>query len=224
MEIISTQAITLQSTLYKDKHAILKLFTEKEGVISVMLYGLSPKKPILFSLASPITRSQVTYKRTSKDICQLIDAQVTVSNLPFRKDLSTLRSASLMIKALLLSQLPHKKAKKLFSLCVSYLDKMPTVDHAPNLAASFLLKLLLHEGLLKISPTCNHCENPSVTIESGESLCHRHMTSSKNLFSSEELSQLFTLAYSRQYDDLFKKKLNAEMLDRVKKIFHEHYS
>ena len=123
-------AITLHTVPYRDRDRIVKLFSKEEGVISLMVKGVSPKKPHLLALSSPLVLAHLVYKEGKSDLHLLSDAKIGDSFLKLRKDLATLNAACEMGKAVLSSQLPGKAAPQLFALFKAYLEKNPLFQKA----------------------------------------------------------------------------------------------
>jgi DNA repair protein RecO (recombination protein O) len=168
------EGITLQATPFKEKDKIATIFTEEEGIISLIIKGISTKKSHLFALTTPFSCGEFTYKKGKSNIFTFYDGKILDSNTPIRKNLLSLRSASIMTKTILMSLMPHKPEQELYYLYKHYLHKIPEFTDPKKLASSFTLKLLQYEGILKLSTTCNHCSNKTCYISYGESLCSNH--------------------------------------------------
>ena len=138
---MKTLGILLQSTPYLGKKKILKIFTSEQGLISLFAQNTA---------LTPFALAEWVYRPSQKEIYPMIDATLIDPWLHIRESYNTLSSAGLMAQDLLRTQLPNKKALELFELALFYFKRLSS---APELtAASFRLKLLLHEGLFSSDP------------------------------------------------------------------------
>lgn len=157
---ISTIGLLLQQYPYLGKKKILKIFTPEHGLIS-----LFAQKTAL----TPFALAEWVYRKSTKEIHSLQEETLIDPLLHLRENYSFLSAAGSIAQDLLRTQMPGKKATELFDLALFYMKKLPL---SPELiAASFRLKLLLHEGMLSSDP------EPS--------------------FTPEEWTQVYTLAFSR---------------------------
>jgi recombinational DNA repair protein (RecF pathway) len=138
-ESVKTSALLLQSIPYLGQKKILKLLSAEHGLIS--LFANSTK-------LSPFCLVEVLYFKTDKQIYSLKDSTLLDPLLHLRENYETLIAAGSIVQDLLRTQLPGKKAP--FDLAFAYLKKLSLNPQV--LAASFKLKLLLHEGLLSYEP------------------------------------------------------------------------
>lgn len=158
----NTHGLLLQSIPYLGQKKILKIFTPEQGLIS--LFATTTK-------LAPFCLAEWVYRKSSKEIHTLQDSTLLDPLLELRSDYNTLTAAGLIAQDLLRTQLPGKHAPDLYALTCLYLKKLPT--NPQMFAASFRLKLLLHEGLLSSDP------DPS--------------------FTPSEWEQVHTLAFARQF-------------------------
>jgi DNA repair protein RecO len=138
---ISTAGILLQVIPYLGRKKILKIFTPEQGLISLFT---SNTQLVPFSLAEWV------YRKSEREMHSLQDASLIDPLLHLKEEYATLIAAGGIARDLLRTQLPGKKAVELFDLTLFYLNKLSTAPEI--LAASFRLKLLLHEGLLNTTP------------------------------------------------------------------------
>lgn len=132
-----TPGLLLQSIPYLGQKKIFKVFTPNHGLLSFFVTKTN---------LSPFCLAEWVYRRTEKEIYPLLDATLLDPLLSLRQSYATLTAAGQIARDLLTSQLPYKPAPALYALAHLYLAKLP---QSPDLlAASFSLKLLLHEGLL----------------------------------------------------------------------------
>ncbi|HSX25924.1 MAG TPA: DNA repair protein RecO [Chlamydiales bacterium] len=161
------QGVLLQSIAYLGKKRILKIVTPEEGLLTLMAKSMS-------ALTTPFCIAEWVYRKTTKEIHPFIDGTLLDPLLELRQNYATLISAGAMAQDLLRSQFPAKKDPALYQLFCAYLKKLPHFSKPEILAASFRLKLLLHEGLLSLQHPSPH-------------------------FTDEEWKITTLLAYSRQF-------------------------
>ena len=216
-----TEGITLQSIPYKERQRIVTIFTKKNGIISIIIKNLSSKKPKFFSLNSPFCLAEFIYKTGRSNIHFLKDATILNEHLFLRKDLEFINSAYLMTKAILDSQLQGKNAPHLYTLLKRYLQKIPKIKSQKSLLISFLLKVLLHEGILNIKEKCNLCENKASSIHHGECICPHHSSAYTHNFSVEEFQSLKNLAYIKSFLKIDEIKVEETLKEKTLLLFKD---
>lgn len=142
------EGILLRTAPYGDYHQMATFFTKENGLITCSApYSRSPKSK-LSALLQPFNVIEFTCTAQNREIETLKEAQLLYANLDIRASIERLEAASLICNKLLRSQLPEKQAPLLYQLLKKYLKILPE-SHCPDaVAASFLIKLLHHEGLL----------------------------------------------------------------------------
>jgi DNA repair protein RecO (recombination protein O) len=221
MDIIKTQGITLRSIPYKERQRIVNIFTRENGVISLIVKGLSQKNTSLLAFSSSFCLSEIIYIKKRSDLYILKDFSIIDDNLSLREDFSFINSAYLIVKAILDSQLHHKKAVSLYELLKSYLKKIPIFKSHDSLITSFLLKILIYEGLINIKSTCNLCYEEAVVIQKGESLCSSHANSFSHKFSKNEFINMQNLSTIRSFSDLEIIDTTLELKEKIILLFKD---
>lgn len=146
-----TEAITLRSLDYKDRQRIVTLFTKESGRVSLIIKGISPKKPLLLTLSTPFCIAEVHYLKGRSDLHHYQDGTLLNPLSTLRTSYSHLTAATHMATTLLTTQLPEKKSPDLYHLLKAYLLHLHTFTDPTPLTLSFQLKFLLHEGLLSLT-------------------------------------------------------------------------
>ena len=180
----NTPGLLLQSIPYLGQKKILKIFTPEHGLVS--LFATTTK-------LSPFCLAEWVYRKSNKEIHTLQDTTLLDPLLELRTNYNTLTAAGAIAQDLLRTQLPGKSAPDLYALTCLYLKKLPTNPHI--FAASFRLKLLLHEGLLSTEP------EPS--------------------FTPTEWEQLEILAFARQFS-LIQEQTTAPVR-KIELLFDERF-
>ncbi len=168
------EGIVLRSTEYKDRQRIIAIFTHTQGIIHVIVKGLSPKKPHLLALTSPFSQAEFTYAKGRSDLFRFVEGNLLNSHLSLRNTLIHFQAAGKLVQAIHRSQLLGKPAPLLYTLFTRALSALPFLPKPELLITLFSLKLLQHEGLF----------DPALSPET---------------FSSEETSTLHALLEVRQF-------------------------
>lgn len=209
--------VLLQAIPYLGRKRILKVFTPEGGLITLMA-----KASLSSAFSAPFCIAEWVYRKGSREIHSLQEASLIDSLLDLKKDFATLSAAGSMAQDLLRSQLPGKKGNALYTLLCACLSKLPAFANPQILAASFRLKLLLHEGLLSLSPDCSVCGSPASRLQQGESFCPAHAPHTEFSFSPSDWETLLHLAYSRQFSQL--QNLSSAPFQQIERLFRERIS
>ncbi|HEX4839490.1 MAG TPA: DNA repair protein RecO [Rhabdochlamydiaceae bacterium] len=148
MAIERAEGIVLRSTLYKESHRIISLFTSEAGLISVMVKGV--KTPERMALLTPFSQIEVFFRKKLSDLYSLKDGSLIANNLFLREKWDYLETAGKMAQLILHSQMPGKPAPLLYALFLACLKQLPHFEEPAPLLLLFYLKLLTHEGLLSL--------------------------------------------------------------------------
>lgn len=189
MQEEKVEAVLLTSHPYLKGKRILKVFSKEAGLISLMASARHAP-----SLSSPLTSFEIVYSKKNSDLYTVIDIKILSYHFELRKSYEHLLAASELLRSLLASQLPGKPSPLLYELLQSYLHKIPRFSNPFVLAASFMLKLLAHDGLLSSSFENLPC-------------------------SPEEYETLSFLTQSRSFSDLEAVSLSSSLLSRLSSFF-----
>jgi DNA repair protein RecO len=188
----SSKALVLRSLFFKDNQKILTLFSERFGLISLVMKGCSAKG----SLSEPFCEAEYFFTKGSSDLRKYHDGSIIDLHLPLRNKLSYLKTASTMTKAVLTSQLPEKHSPHLYGLLSSFLKQVPHFPSQETLLSCFYLKFLRHEGLYH-----KDCFLDSISLE--------------------ERQVLAKLAYLQSFDELKKEELPLPLFTYVEAFFFD---
>jgi DNA repair protein RecO len=114
--------------------------------VSMIVKGLSKKKPIFTSLTEPLCEVEFVYTKGSSDLLKFQDGTLIDPHLNLREKYSFLQTALEMAQAVLKSQMPEKPSPLLYALFSSFLKQIPYFSFPDSLLGSFYLKFLKHEG------------------------------------------------------------------------------
>src|SRR5579862_3366288 len=146
-----TEGIVLRSQDYNERHRIITLFSPL-GLISLIVKNISRKNASLLTLTTPFSHGEYLYSQGRSDLFKYHDGSLLDDHLGLRQNLKSLQAAGVLANAILTSQMAGKPAPALFALYKSYHKQVCHFDDPSPLIASFILKLLKHEGLLSLSP------------------------------------------------------------------------
>jgi DNA repair protein RecO len=217
MEIKKTHGILLQALPYLGNGRILKVFSETEGLITLM----AKNKP---ALSSPFCIAEWVYRKGQSEIFTLTDGSLLDGLSELRNSYASLTAAGSMAQDLLKTQMAAKHSPHLYNLLATYLKKSSTFKNPSILALSFRLKLLLHEGLLNLTSGCTHCGESASHLSQGESVCPTHATPGAFPFSSPEWECLLCLALSRKFSLLEEVECPPHLNEKIEKLFEERRS
>lgn len=222
MEEERTEGIVLRSFDYKDRQKILTFFSQKEGLLSLVVHGLSTRKSHLLALTSAFCQAEFIYRKTRSSLGRFIDGTILDEHLNLRAQYSYLQTAGTLTQAILRSQMPGKATPALYLLFRSYFKQITTFEDPSSLIASFYLKLLKHEGLLALESHCARCkEHPAHHLAQGESVCSLHRPPESLSFSPSEWDTLLRLESASNFHTLRQLPLSTQLFSRISLHFHE---
>jgi DNA repair protein RecO len=212
---IKSQGILLQVIPFLGKGRVFKVFMNDAGLITLMA-----KKPS-HALFSPFCIAEWIYRKKQSEMVALTEGSLIDSLLDLRQSYAALTAAGSMAKDLLRTQLPEKPSPGLYSLLSSYFKKIVVFEHPSVLAASFRVKLLLHEGLLALQTICAHCDQEASFLAQGESVCPAHISPFAIGFSPAEWQILHRLAFARQFSLLQEIDGAPALNEKISALFEE---
>lgn len=215
------EGLVLRSIDYKDQQKIITLFTPTRGLISLIVKGINRKRAHLLTLTSPLTQAEYHFTIRRSDLYSFQDGTPINTHNNLRSNLSHLQTAVGFAEALLDSQFPGKPSPALYQLVLTYLKHLPNFTDPSALKASFLLKLLKHDGHLSLTEHCSHCDSPAAYYSQGETYCRTHAPPYSTLLSQQEWEILIALTEARMIPQLQALKLEPELMQKIEKFFKE---
>lgn len=218
MEIKKSEGVILHLLKYGEHDQILTVFTREEGLIKLILKGNSGRKKMKADL---LMRAEFIYLRRQNSLMSCREWSLITPYLQLRKSLASLEGACAMAKALLHSQCEQKASPRLYELLIYYLEKLSVAKQPEAFVASFLLKILRHEGLLGLTPHCCVCHQDLTDhyVFKGESYCERDRPPQAIALSPFEAEKIFILAFSRSLALIESQHLHSELQNHVQDIF-----
>jgi DNA repair protein RecO (recombination protein O) len=195
MDILRTEGIVLQALTFKEHDRILTIFSEKEGLIKLMVKGALSRRTHFGAPTHPLTLSEFMYVKRAGEIWTCKEVSLLSSQVRLRERLDIIEAAGEIAHILLATQLLHQPTPLLYLLCKTFLEKLPHAAYPATLAASFRLKLLRHEGEFCL-----------------ETLQHTYH------LSEEELYSVANLAFNRSFDELSSHALTPALSQKIRQF------
>lgn len=196
-----SEGIALKSVDFRENKRIVTIFTADHGLITVFMASI--KTPQRLNLSSPLTRADWQLKPGRNDLWKFLDASILDLHMPIRQDLNRLQTARYLLSQILETQMPHKPAPALYALLRAFLNRLKTTPNPSALRLAFHLKLLLHEGLLSLDPSCATCHaNPANHFQTGLFYCPSCKPPRSAGLTSDQHEILHNLAITRSFQDL----------------------
>jgi len=219
METEKIEGIVLRSQDYKESHRIITLFTP-DGLISLIVRGISRKNSRLLSLTTPFCNAEYLYRKGRSELFSFRDGTVLDDHFSLRGSLKSLQLAGSLANAILTSQMTGKPAPALYVLYKAYHKQASHFTNPDVLLASFYLKLLKYEGLLTISTHCAQCESPHpLRLYEGESFCSNHNIPTGFSFTPSEWELLLLLDNSMQFSSLHNLTIPPSLSQKISTLF-----
>lgn len=217
MQPFRTEGIILQTIHFRDYDQIVTLFTADYGLIKTIVLGANRPKSKIF--LEPLVQAEWILFQRKSELFRCQELSIRNRHLNLRNHFSSLTAACDLLKLVESTQLPCKPDPELYQLLLRYLNRIPNASDPLALAASFQLKILQHEGLLRFSDTCSTCQRPLTLFyfHDGELYCDQHVPLKKEGFSFEEIGILFQLATSRSMEFLLKQQLPPGLYEKIGK-------
>lgn len=223
LPIKRTEGIVLQIVPYKDYHQIATLYTPDYGVLKLIAHYSRTQKSKFAGCFMPLNKLEILFHASQKEIEKTHSASILEPHLALRQSLPVLQTACDMATALLKSQLPGKASPLLYQLFAYFLSKLNETKDPQVFLASFLLKLLRHDGLLAIDEHCSACQIPlnQSVIAGGQVFCLSHAPAFGISFDQEEQQLIYALSLNTSYNLLKELICSDRMKHNIQQVFLE---
>ena len=221
MEEEKLQGIILKSIPYQDHHHIVSAFTGERGMVRLFVRGTHRARRSSHAICTPLVLAELLFRTKSSGLYTLRDGHVIDPLLGLRSDYPKLEAAGQMVQSLLTTLWPGKPAPKLFVLFIRYLKALEKGLPPKGLVASFLCKLLKHEGQWVAPLLCATCKEPlqDAVVVGGEAYCPKCCPDGEIALSGEERERLANLTDSRKLDEIGE-EIPSELGEKVAMIFN----
>lgn len=216
-----TEGVILQVIPFQENDRILTFFSPDQGIGKLLMKGAQRSRNR--AAFAPLTKGDFVYKSNGSELLLCQEATPIEQYLPLRESLERIEAACDLLHAIQKSQMPGKPAPELYALLVRYLEAMTAGKDCLLLVASFRLKVLKHEGLLRIHEECTTCQQPlkGQYISNGEGYCPQHVPPQALFLEENEVLQMAHLAFCRSMTELLKAGSSPTFANKIKSLFEE---
>lgn len=216
------EGLILKTLDFQDYDKIIQVFTENQGILSLIVKGANRPKQKKINQVLPLIQAEFIYKEGRSDVKSCVELSVLNYRLQLRDSLPLMEASFDMINAILKTQLQGMQAPALYQLLKSYLDKLSSMQDPITLSTSFRLKTLRHEGQLDSTLTCATCKSSIelATLFQGETFCEKHAPEMGFgiRFDREETLILQILNHCRSFHQISNIQLGATFKNKIKEI------
>jgi len=222
LNLEEVEGIVLKTLPYQENKRIISVFTEN-GILQFIV-TLSSSNTHLLSLTTPLSHALFIYQPRSSQLHLFKEGSLLSSHLDYSRSYQHLETAMVLIQTILSSQLPGKSAPLLYKLLHVYLKNLTSCPEPKVLASSFILKTLLHEGLIGIDLLCTLCQKaPSQSLKEGSCYCTQCMPAQSLFFEKEEWDQLLILLTSKKIQPLKELSYEITLHKKIQELFKEFF-
>jgi hypothetical protein len=197
---IKEEAIILKRSLFEEKASLIDLFCQQSGLVKLFVQGAN-------TALHPFCLVECVLQKGKKDLYYLKEASC-LALLPKERTPATLEVATRLSLALT----SMTRDADVYALYKSFLSHAHMAKRPHNWIASFLLKLLAHEGLLSLDPPPSaHAFDAGEWLEEGPAWSLQ--------FTPEEIQTLLDLARSRSLFDIDEKIVSETLVMKINQMF-----
>lgn len=183
---------------YQETGKIVHIYTEEEGLVSLLVKRISEKNIHLRNILSPLSQSDFQITKRKSDLYYYQDATLIDPYLELRRDFDKLEVGGEIARLILKTQVHARATPILYSLLVSFLHAMKKTPKPKNYLIAFILKLMRIEGILPL-------EKEDFPID----------------ITQKEWEDLSELAYATSHDVIAQINLPTTTLDKITKLKSE---
>lgn len=194
--MLVTKAVLLEKRLTA-KNQIISTFFTPNGKLKAFSFNTR------YNMASlePFYEIELGIEKSLYGSYFVKDIKPLFFNHEIRKNLKKLLLASKLTKAINHSQFEEKPSPLLYDLFLAYLKKASSFENKSALLASFYLKILSHDGMIKVQPECTICKKIAQGFNEGQSCCKNH-ADPKLTFSKNHWATIYTLTKTLSFKEL----------------------
>ncbi|MBA3957643.1 MAG: DNA repair protein RecO [Parachlamydiaceae bacterium] len=214
--LFRSDGVVLNALPFQDFDLILTVFSLEEGIIKLIVKGAGRSKQKRENI-TPLTCAEFVYSKGRSELFRSHEISIISHHLKLRQSLGHLEAACDLLHAIQNSQMEQTPAPMVYKLLMWSLDKIPLVPDPNQIAASFRLKLLRHDGLLLLSLHCSECGERGHAIVKGETFCLKHAVGGV-IFSDQEFHLLGQLAFLSSLSELDTLVVTQELRKRIERL------
>jgi DNA repair protein RecO len=223
MEEIRIQGLCLSTLSVGEADLVLTILSEDHGLVKIYGKGIRrPSRAAHQAICRPGCVADWLLRKGRGEMWSFADAETLYYPDALFGQWEQLHDVLSMFRAVCDSQWQGKPIPALYALTLTFMRQME-VSYHPALLPTFLLKLLVHDGLFPLPHACQVCDgNSSIWGWSEQTqglLCSRHADPASDVkIRSEQLEQWETMAALRSFEAIREQSLEASQLELLQKI------
>lgn len=232
MAIEKVEGIVIGEILYGEASKILKIFTKKYGIISVMSKGCRKTKSTLKTASTKLSYALFDIKYKETGVSTLINASIinifkniTMDYKDFNKKIYAFALTNLTTQTLNQKQIRKEELEKIYEIYLSALIKIDENFDAKIILSIVKLKLLEYLGVKPSIDCCSNCGNDSeiVTIssESYGYICKHCYTNEKIV--SKDVIKMIRMLYYVDIKRIKKLNISNDILEEIFSFLNDYY-
>lgn len=218
--------IVLSSVDFKETSKIIRVLTENNGLLSIMVQGAKKSNSKNRNLAENFVKGSFNLS-SGKNMYYLKDGSILNMNLGLRKNIKKIYLAYFFSDLVLRSVLENEKQREIFILLDNSLQKLSESNELIKLSTSFIFKLVSFLGYRPNLSMCSNCGTRKFTrmyfsSKNGGILCNecKSMDIDRVELTKEEYRYIVDLIYS-PIDDI--EKINGVNEIKIHKLSLNFY-
>ncbi|MEI6531688.1 MAG: DNA repair protein RecO [Chlamydiota bacterium] len=199
---IHEEAIVLKSSPFEEKAFIIDLFCENSGLLKIFIQGSNPA-------LAPFTKISCVLQKSKSELYYLKEFNL-IERLPKERTPAALEISFRLYEALQ----GTTRDVQIYALYKAFLENIHLAKRPENLLASFLLKLLRHEGFMTVER-----DPDAYVFADGEWFRREEAPAWGLILSAQEIDDLIFVTTSRSLWDIDEKNFTKSFLMKITKIF-----
>jgi DNA repair protein RecO (recombination protein O) len=189
--------------------------------LKLFVKGSKKKSLIQQPFVTPLARGEYVYTSPQRGLGKLHEATMLSYPRGLRESLACLEVGAQMSQALLRSQWEGKSAARIYLLFSYFLERLWEATTTDTIGATFLLKILSHEGILEEEAQCSLCKTPLQEPYrwKGECFCKKDAPAEAVFFTKLEEEKLNHLTHSRLFTEIASYPLEKKLLMKIEQLF-----
>lgn len=148
---IECQGVVLAATAYGESDKIIRLYTEREGKLSVLVKGAKSRRSATVALSEPFTFG--LYRLSpGKSFYYLNSGKILQANMGLRSNYDNMIYASAVVEIVDKSSMEGQGTPRIFSLIRKALHEISNTDAPLSIFLGFLIKYLSFMGYRPMIP------------------------------------------------------------------------
>jgi len=212
-------AICLKRVFTEEKKVKALLLTQTHGLVWVYS-SIAGKARQRLELLTPGVLGSFSLRIQKAHQAVFYQGEVIESFFHLKQDYTKIEVYQKILYHIDQTQWQKKDLKNLFALIVFCFRALAFQD-PKAVEAIFLIKLLMHEGVLGLELRCVECGCmlKHTYRLGGEVFCHQHALPGSKMYSMQEEQVIYHLAMTRNKQEVFKKEVSQSLLDKLQFCF-----